>query len=120
MRPDKYDLFIGKTLLHGDVLMWLMKTLLTSRCINQRGGHVSMVIRGTLVQIDTPDEMLGRVNAVNSIFINTSNQLGEFESGMLAAWLGAVPAAALGGIGTLLVVALWMKLFPELRKRQRL
>jgi hypothetical protein len=46
-----------------------------------------MVIRGTLVQIDTPDEMLGRVNAVNSIFINTSNQLGEFESGMLAAWL---------------------------------
>ncbi|MFT4269647.1 MAG: MFS transporter [Pantoea sp.] len=81
---------------------------------------VSMVIRGALVQLDTPDDMRGRVNAVNAIFINTSNQLGEFESGMLAAWLGAVPAAALGGIGTLMVVALWMTLFPHLRKRQRL
>ncbi len=81
---------------------------------------VSMVIRGSLVQLDTPDEMRGRVNAVNSIFINTSNQLGDFESGMLAAWLGAVPAAAIGGIGTLVVVALWMKWFPNLRKRQRL
>ncbi len=81
---------------------------------------VSMVIRGALVQLDTPDEMRGRVNAVNSIFVNTSNQLGEFESGMLAAWLGAVPAAALGGIGTLLVVALWMAWFPKLRQRQRL
>lgn len=81
---------------------------------------VSMVVRGSLVQLDTPDEMRGRVNAVNSIFINTSNQLGEFESGMLAAWLGAVPAAAIGGIGTLVVVALWMKWFPGLRRRQRL
>ncbi|WP_318377811.1 MFS transporter [Enterobacter sp.] len=81
---------------------------------------VSMVIRGSLVQLDTPDEMRGRVNAVNSIFINTSNQLGEFESGMLAAWLGAVPAAAIGGIGTLIVVALWMRWFPGLRHRQRL
>lgn len=81
---------------------------------------VSMVIRGSLVQLDTPDDMRGRVSAVNSIFINTSNQLGEFESGLLAAWLGAVPAAALGGIGTLLVVALWMKWFPTLRQRQRL
>lgn len=82
--------------------------------------RVSMVIRGSLVQLDTPDDMRGRVSAVNSIFINTSNQLGEFESGLLAAWLGAVPAAALGGIGTLLVVALWMKWFPSLRQRQRL
>ncbi|QWA13065.1 MFS transporter [Sodalis ligni] len=81
---------------------------------------ISMVIRGALVQLDTPDEMRGRVNAVNSIFVNTSNQLGEFESGMLAAWLGAVPAAALGGIGTLLVVGLWMAWFPNLRRRQRL
>ena len=61
---------------------------------------VSMVIRGALVQLDTPDEMRGRVNAVNAIFINTSNQLGEFESGLLAAWFGAVPAAAIGGVGT--------------------
>lgn len=80
----------------------------------------SMVIRGSLVQLETPDDMRGRVSAVNSIFINTSNQLGEFESGMLAAWLGTVPAAAVGGIGTLVVVALWMKMFPGLRRRQRL
>lgn len=81
---------------------------------------VSVVIRGSLVQLDTPDEMRGRVSAVNSIFINTSNQLGEFESGMLAAWLGAAPAAAVGGIGTLIVVGLWMVWFPSLRRRQRL
>lgn len=81
---------------------------------------VSVVIRGSLVQLDTPDEMRGRVSAVNAIFINTSNQLGEFESGMLAAWLGAAPAAVAGGIGTLVVVALWMLWFPGLRRRQRL
>ena len=95
--------------------MWLLALFALGGC-----DMVSMVIRGSLVQLDTPDEMRGRVNAVNSIFINTSNQLGEFESGMLAAWLGAVPAAAIGGIGTLVVVALWMKWFPNLRKRQRL
>jgi len=81
---------------------------------------VSMVIRGSLVQLDTPDAMRGRVSAVNAIFINTSNQLGEFESGMVAAWLGAVGSAVVGGIGTLVVVALWMALFPTLRRRQRL
>jgi MFS family permease len=81
---------------------------------------VSMVIRGSLVQLDTPDEMRGRVSAVNAIFINTSNQLGEFESGMLAAWLGAVGATLIGGIGTLLVVGLWMGMFPGLRRRQQL
>jgi MFS family permease len=81
---------------------------------------VSMVIRGSLVQLDTPDAMRGRVSAVNAIFINTSNQLGEFESGMLAAWLGAVGSAVVGGIGTLVVVGVWMMLFPSLRRRQRL
>jgi MFS family permease len=81
---------------------------------------VSMVIRSSLVQLDTPDDMRGRVSAVNAIFINTSNQLGEFESGMLAAWLGAVQATVLGGVGTLLVVGLWMAMFPGLRRRQRL
>ena len=81
---------------------------------------VSMVIRHSLVQLDTPDDMRGRVGAVNGIFINTSNQLGEFESGMLAAWIGAVPAVALGGIGTLLVVGLWIRMFPTLRRRQTL
>jgi MFS family permease len=81
---------------------------------------VSMVIRGALVQLDTPDEMRGRVSAVNAIFINTSNQLGEFESGMLAALVGAVGSAVIGGIGTLLVVGAWMAMFPGLRRRQRL
>ncbi|MGN2244040.1 MFS transporter [Frateuria sp. GZRR33] len=81
---------------------------------------VSMVIRGSMVQLDTPDAMRGRVNAVNSIFINTSNQLGEFESGLVAAWLGAVGAAVLGGVGTLVVVGLWMAMFPTLRRRQKL
>jgi len=81
---------------------------------------VSMVIRGALVQLDTPDAMRGRVSAVNAIFINTSNQLGEFESGVLASWLGAVGATVVGGVGTLVVVGLWMVMFPGLRRRQEL
>jgi len=81
---------------------------------------ISVVIRQTLVQINTPDEKRGRVSAVNSIFIGASNQLGEFESGVTAAWMGAIPAAALGGIGTLFVVLLWMVLFPSLRQADRL
>jgi MFS family permease len=81
---------------------------------------VSMVIRAALVQLETPDGMRGRVSAVNAIFINTSNQLGEFESGVTAAWFGAVPAAVIGGLGTLVVVVLWMWWFPELRERRRL
>lgn len=81
---------------------------------------ISVVIRGALVQLETPDAMRGRVSAVNAIFINTSNQLGEFESGVLAAWVGAIGATLIGGIGTLVVVALWMAMFPALRRRQRL
>ncbi len=81
---------------------------------------VSVVIRTSLVQLDTPDAMRGRVNSVNAVFINTSNQLGEFESGVLAAWVGAVPATLIGGVGTLVVVGLWVALFPTLRRRQRL
>jgi len=78
---------------------------------------ISVVIRHTLVQIDTPDAMRGRLSAVNAVFIGTSNQLGEFESGLTAAWFGTVPAVVLGGIGTLVVVVLWMRLFPTLRNR---
>lgn len=81
---------------------------------------VSVVIRSSLVQLETPDAMRGRVNAVNSLFICTSNQLGEFESGVTAAWFGVVPAVVLGGCGTLIVAALWMRLFPALAKRDRL
>lgn len=81
---------------------------------------ISVVIRSSLVQLDTPDGMRGRVTAVNAVFIGTSNELGEFESGLTAAWFGVVPAALLGGIGTLVVVLLWMRLFPQLLKRERL
>jgi hypothetical protein len=77
---------------------------------------VSVVIRGTLVQLATPDEMRGRVNAVDMIFIGASNELGQFESGLTAAWFGAVPAVILGGVGTLAVTALWAWSFPELRR----
>jgi MFS family permease len=75
---------------------------------------ISVVIRSSLVQIETPDEMRGRVSAVNSLFIGTSNQLGEFESGATAALFGTVPAVLIGGIGTIVVVLLWMRLFPKL------
>lgn len=81
---------------------------------------VSVIIRSTLIQLETPDAMRGRVSAVNYIFIGTSNQLGEFESGVTAAWFGVVPAIIIGGIGTLAVVALWMKVFPALTHRDKL
>jgi Transmembrane secretion effector len=81
---------------------------------------ISMVIRISLVQLSTPDAMRGRVSAVNFLFVNASYQLGEFESGMTAALFGAVPAVVLGGFGTILVALLWMKLFPALRKMDRL
>ncbi|HEU5197202.1 MAG TPA: MFS transporter [Methylomirabilota bacterium] len=77
---------------------------------------LSVVIRHSLVQIRTPDHMRGRVSAVHSLFTGTSNQLGEFESGLLAALLGAVPAVLIGGVGTLLVATIWMLRFPELRR----
>jgi MFS family permease len=76
---------------------------------------ISVIIRATLVQLGTPDDMRGRVNAVDMIFIGTSNELGQFESGVTAQWFGTVPAAVLGGVGTLIVIALWTWLFPELR-----
>ena len=81
---------------------------------------VSVIIRQTLVQIATPDEMRGRVSAVNMLFISTSNQLGEFESGVTAAWFGTVAAVVIGGVGSIAVVALWAWLFPELRKVDQL
>jgi MFS family permease len=88
--------------------------------VNGAVDMVSVVVRQTLVQLDTPDEMRGRVSAVNSIFIGASNQLGEFESGATAALFGPVGAVVLGGVGTLVVVGLWMRWFPELRRRKSL
>ncbi len=84
------------------------------------GDMVSVVIRVTLVQMRTPDDMRGRVSAVNFLFVNASNQLGEFESGLTAALLGAVPAVLLGGLGTLAVALAWMRLFPALREVETL
>jgi MFS family permease len=81
---------------------------------------VSVYVRITLIQLATPDEMRGRVSAVNSLFIGASNELGEFESGVTAAWFGTVPSVVIGGAGTILVVALWMILFPGLRNLDRL
>ena len=78
------------------------------------------VFRSSLVQLQTPDEMRGRVSAVNSMFIGTSNQLGEFESGVTVAFFGTVPALLIGGIGTVIIVILWMKLFPELAQADRM
>jgi MFS family permease len=77
---------------------------------------VSVNIRGSLIQLSTPDYMRGRVSGVSMLFIGASNELGEFESGTTAALMGTVPAVVVGGIGTLLVVGLWMKLFPPLRQ----
>ncbi len=81
---------------------------------------VSVYVRQSLVQLSVPDAMRGRVSAVNVLFIGTSNELGEFESGVTAAWFGVVPSVVIGGLGTLLVVALWMRLFPSLRRIDRL
>lgn len=77
---------------------------------------VSVVVRAILIQVATPDEMRGRVNAVDMVFIGASNEFGEFESGLTAQWFGTVPAVVIGGIGTLVVTAIWAWRFPELRK----
>jgi hypothetical protein len=81
---------------------------------------VSVYVRHALVQFGTPDAMRGRVSAVNVLFIGASNELGEFESGVTAALFGTVPAVVIGGIGTLLVTLVWMRLFPPLRRVDRL
>jgi MFS family permease len=81
---------------------------------------ISVIIRATLVQLRTPDEMRGRVMAVDMVFIGTSNELGQFESGLTAQWFGTVPAVVLGGVGTLLIIGLWAWIFPDLRRLRSL
>ena len=81
---------------------------------------VSVIVRQLFIQVSTPDEMRGRVNAVDMIFVGASNELGQFESGLTAHWFGVVPAVVLGGLGTLAVTALWAWYFPELRKTEKL
>lgn len=96
---------------------WLAMTALA---VTGAADNISVVVRQTLAQTETPDAIRGRVSAVNSIFIGASNQLGEFESGATAALLGPVGSVLLGGFGTLLVAAAWVRLFPELARRDRL
>jgi MFS family permease len=93
---------------------------LAALAVGGAADMVSVVIRQTLVQLETPNDMRGRVSAVNSVFIGASNQLGEFESGAVAAWLGPVASVVLGGIGTCLVAVAWWRLFPDLARRDRL
>jgi MFS family permease len=97
--------------------LWLSMAILM---ILGSADVVSVVVRSSLVQLETPNEMRGRVSAVNSLFIGTSNQLGEFESGVTAAWFGLIPATILGGIGSVVIAIVWMRLFPGLRTLNRL
>jgi len=117
---------VGRTMF-GAVVMFGVATIvfgvsthlgvsLAALCVLGMADVTSVVIRYTLVQIQTPDAMRGRVSAAFSLFTGTSNQLGEFRAGVLAALFGAVPAVLIGGMGTIAVAMLWMALFPELRR----
>jgi MFS family permease len=97
--------------------LWLS---LVALAISGAADTISVIIRGSLLQLATPPEMRGRVSAVNSLFIGASNELGEFESGLTAQWLGAVRATIFGGIGSLVVAGLWSVLFPDLRRTDQL
>lgn len=93
---------------------------LVALAVTGAADSISVVIRLTVTQLETPDELRGRVSAVNSIFIGASNQLGEFESGALAAAVGPVGSVVIGGVGTLLVAISWLKLFPTLAQRDHM
>jgi MFS family permease len=97
-------------------VFWLS---LTALAVMGAGDMVSVYIRHLLVQLQTPDGIRGRVSAVNAVFIGASNELGEFESGLTAAWFGTVPAVVVGGCATLLVAGLWSRIFPELTDMDR-
>ncbi len=93
---------------------------LVALAISGGADMVSVIVRQTLVQLDTPDDMRGRVSAVNGVFIGASNELGEFRAGTMAAVIGPIGATVVGGVGTLIVAALWVRWFPALAKRDRL
>ena len=97
--------------------LWLS---LASLAITGAADMISVIIRGSLLQLATPSQMRGRVSAVNSLFVGASNELGEFESGVTAHWWGAVRATVYGGIGALAVAGLWSVLFPQLRQADEL
>jgi MFS family permease len=117
-------MFIGVTIFGLTIIafglsrsLWLSFLILV---VMGGGDMLSVFVRLTVVQISPPPEMRGRVNAVNMLFIGASNELGEFESGLTAQWLGPVRAVIAGGVGTLLVVLAWSRLFPELRRLDRM
>jgi MFS family permease len=117
-------LFAGVAIYGLSILVFAFSTnfivTMAALAVSGAGDMVSIVVRQTLVQLETPDDMRGRVSAVNATFISTSNQLGEFRAGSMAAWLGPVGSALVGGVGTLIVVALWIRLFPQLARRDKL
>ena len=97
--------------------LWLS---LAALMVSGGADAISVIIRGSLLQLGTPPEMRGRVSAMNSLFIGASNELGEFESGLTAQWWGAVRATVAGGIGALAVAGIWAALFPSLRQADEL
>jgi MFS family permease len=117
-------MFVAVAVYGGAMLCFALSTSfalsLAALAVSGASDMVSVVIRQTLVQLETPDALRGRVSAVNSTFIGASNQLGEFRAGAVAAWLGAVGSVVVGAIGTLAIVALWMRLFPGLARRDRM
>jgi MFS family permease len=114
-------MFAGVTIYGLSTLVFGLSThfllSLVALAISGAADMVSVVIRHTLMQLDTPDDIRGRVGSVNTIFIGASNQLGEFESGAVAAWIGPVGSVVTGALGTLVIVALWIRLFPALWRR---
>jgi MFS family permease len=119
MRMFQSVIIFGVATIVFAVSQWMWLSVLALAVLGA-ADTVSVVIRFSLVQLATPDEMRGRVGAVNFLFINASNQLGQFESGVTAALFGTVPAAILGGVATVSIALLWMKLFPTLRNVERL
>jgi MFS family permease len=117
-------LFVSVAIYGASIVVFAFATNFTvamvALAVSGAADMVSIVVRQTLVQLETPDDMRGRVSAVNATFISASNQLGEFRAGATAAWLGAVGSALVGGVGTLIVVALWIRLFPQLARRDKL
>jgi MFS family permease len=120
--PLRYD--VGRTMFIGVAVYGLATIVfgvstsfpvaLIALAVTGGADMLSVVIRQPLIQLETPDAMRGRVSAVNSLFIGTSNQIGEFRAGLTAHYFGTVPSVVIGGVGTLLIVLLWIRAFPAL------
>jgi MFS family permease len=117
-------MFFGVAIFGAAVLVFGLSTSfalsIAALAVMGAADMLSVWVRSTVVQLGTPDDMRGRVSAVHMLFVGTSNELGDFRAGVIAAWLGALPAVMAGGVCTLLVTALWARYFPELRRIDRL